>query len=165
MNSLRTQNFEMAEAGFDAVAEALDPTPVDPDDPLEISRRRDTRALSATVRQALPEILALMKEGAQDLRNGNDWSCHLNRFEALSMEQVRILADFPIGADHRQFGALVRRARSSFAAFREMARRQIIGKVDAVTDPAALDSILGHIANRAALAVRSLRSLESALAE
>lgn len=164
MISFPTQNFETTDAGFAAVTQQTDtePTPIDPE---ETIRRRDARALCVAVRLAVPEILSHAKHGAMRRRDGREWAHDLDRFEALSMEQAKTLAAFPIDTSHPEFGVLVHRTRASFVAFRELVRREIVGKVDAATDTATLDRMIEHVANRAALAVRSLLSLESALAE
>lgn len=165
MSSMPTQNFATIKASFSAVARRTSQTSTRLIDPKEVEIRHNARALSTAVRLAVPKILTHAKHGAMHLRNGRESTRDLKRFETLSMEQAKILSDFPIAADNPEFGALVQRARSAFIAFREMVRRELIDKADADVDPMALDRMLNHITNRAALAVRSLYSLESALAE
>lgn len=165
MSNMPTQNFSTIKVNFHAFSRRPSQASAWQTDPKEVAIRRDARAQSAAVRLAVPKILTHARHGAMHLRNGREWAHDLKRFETLSMEQAKVLSDFPIAADNPEFGALVQRARSAFVAFREMVRRELIGKADAASDPAALDMMLDHITNRAALAVRSLYSLESALAE
>lgn len=121
------------------------------------------RVICGDVRQALDRILDDVARGARDLQDGLIWSQNLERFELASMKQARILAKFPIGTTDERFGALVHRARASFVAFRETARREIIGMIDSDTDSATCDLALKKVASRSALADASLKSVDEAI--
>ena len=123
------------------------------------------RAICSEIREALDGILTHATNGARDLRDGVTWSWNLEQFESVSMEQVRVLARFPISTEDGRFGALVYRARASFVAFRETVRREIIGAIDCRTDDATYDLALNKMAGRSALARESLKSVEQAITE
>lgn len=123
------------------------------------------RAICGEIRHELDSILTHAANGARDLRDGLTWSSNLEQFESASMEQVRVLARFPIGTEDGRFGALVHRARASFVAFRETVRREIIGAIDCGTDDAAYDLALNKVTGRSTLAHESLKSVEQAITQ
>lgn len=123
------------------------------------------RTICSDIRQALDGMLTHAANGACDLRGGLMWSPNLEQFEAASMEQVRILARFPISPNDGRFGAVVHRARASFVAFRETVRREIIGAIDCETDDAAYDLALNKVTGRSALADESLKLVEQAITQ
>lgn len=123
------------------------------------------REICSELRQALEGIQTHAANGARDLRDGLSWSRNLEQFESASMEQVRVLAQFPISTQDGRFGALVHRARACVVAFRETVRREIIGAIDCKTDDAAYDSAMDKVTGRSALARESLKSVEQAITQ
>lgn len=143
-----------------AAVDASAPHPV-----LTAATRRDAHAQAITMRMATREILGHATRGAKDLMGGNHWSRNIEMFESLSMEQARVLAKFPVGTNHPEFGKLVFRARKNFVAFRESVRREIIGNIHTDTGKPDFDKALEKIAEHAAQTVDSLKSIELALAD
>ncbi len=136
-----------------------------PTAPQDGSELLAARAICNEVREALDRILTHAANGARDLRDGLTWSRNLEQFESVSMEQVRVLARFPISTEDGRFGALVHRARASFVAFRETVRREIIGAIDCATDDAAYDLALNKMTGRSVLADESLKSVGQAITQ
>jgi hypothetical protein len=133
--------------------------------PLDGPGLLEARDICGGIRQALAGVLITVTNGARDLRKGQPWSQNLEQFELVSMEQARLLANFPIGTTDERFGALVHRARASFVAFRETVRREIISSVDGGTGEAACQQALNRVVIRWALAEESLKSVEQALTQ
>jgi len=133
--------------------------------PLEGSELLAARAICSQIRQSLDGILTHAANGARDLRDGLPWSPDLEQFESVSMEQVRVLARFPISTEDGRFGAVVYRARAAFVAFRETVRREIIGAIDSGTDDTTYDIALKKVSGRSTLADESLKSVEQAITQ
>lgn len=143
-----------------AAVDARAPHPV-----LTAAARRDAHSQAITMRMATQEILGHATRGAKDLLGGNHWSRNIEMFESLSMDQARVLAKFPVGTNHPEFGKLVLRARKNFVAFRESVRREIIGNIYTDTGKPDFDKALAAVAEHAAKTVDSLKSIELALAD
>lgn len=121
--------------------------------------------LCRDVRHALDSLMSHVTTGAHDLRRGLKWSGNLERFEQNSMEMARILAKFPVCTTDARFGILVHRARASFIAFRETARREIIGAIDGATDDATFDLALKKAACCSCQADEDLEAIEQSIAQ
>lgn len=127
--------------------------------------RRQAQMKSAAVRDAMRSLLTFASAGARDLKRGSPWGENLARFESLSMEQAKILATFPFGPDDPDIGPQLRRAGANFIAFRETVRRDVIGGINAATEPARLDVVMASVENWATLVTNSLDALEARLKE
>jgi len=115
------------------------------------------------VRRSIQSILQYAKRGAHDLHSGLSWSNSLARFEALSMEQARSLARFPVDADDPRFGLVLRRARMAFIDFRETVRREAISIIEPDIQETMLAEVLEGIDGKAAAAADGLETLERML--
>lgn len=125
--------------------------------------RQQARMKSAAVRDAMRSLLSFATASARDLKRGSLWSDNISRFEALSLEQAKILATFPFGIEDPDIGPQLRRAGANFIAFRETVRRDVIGGIDAATDPHRVEVVLSHVENWATLVTNSLDALEARL--
>ena len=115
------------------------------------------------IRRSIQSILQYAKRGAHDLHSGLSWSNSLARFEALSMEQARSLAKFPVDADDPRFGLVLRRTRTAFIDFRETVRREAISIIEPDIQEAQLAEVLEEIDGKAAAAADRLETLERML--
>lgn len=113
--------------------------------------------------RSIQSILNYAKRGADDLYSGHSWSNSLERFEALSMEQARSLAKFPIASEDPRFGAIIRKAKTAFIDFRETVRREVISIIEPDIQEDLLADVLRKITDKAAAATAQLELLEKAL--
>lgn len=113
--------------------------------------------------RSIQSILHYAKRGAHDLYSGLSWSNSLERFEALSMEQARSLAKFPIASEDSRFGPAIQKAKTAFIDFRETVRREAISIIEPHIQEDMLADVLRKITDKAAAATAQLQLLEQML--